>query len=141
MGDQTPPGDEMISVRIFHGGKLNWFPVTKYVGGQLSVYDFWDELTLDNLRLKTNAFGYSGLKCLYFRKPKLTLETGLVLIKAENDFMGMIAHARENNNMIDIYIKHTDDTALGAFEDENVFRSNEGNESNDVGNENDEVDD
>lgn len=83
----------MINVRIFHGGKLNWLPVTEYVGGQLTVYDSFDELTLENLRLKTNALGYSGLKCLYYRIPTLPLEQGLVLIREENDVLNMKAYA------------------------------------------------
>lgn len=52
----------------------------------------------------------------------------------------MKAHAWQNHYMIDLYIKH-DEIELGASENDNIFWSNEGDGSNNVGDESDEVDD
>lgn len=61
-------GDEMISVRLYHGGNLVWIPETQYLHGQVTIYILDpDEINMENLRLKTRALGYSGLKCLYYR--------------------------------------------------------------------------
>lgn len=60
-------GDEVINVNLFHGGKLIWLSITQYFCGRLSIYILGvDDLDKEYLRLKTKAFGYDGLFCLYY---------------------------------------------------------------------------
>ncbi|KAL1815953.1 hypothetical protein ACET3Z_018527 [Daucus carota] len=103
--------EDMLSVRLYHGGKLRMIPRAEYVGGELSIYDFHgiQKLTFDDIGDKVRALGYSGFKDLYFRVPTKSLETGLVPLKNEGDMILMLSYAQENNYRCDIYVKHFND--------------------------------
>lgn len=136
-------GDGIITLTLFHGGRLKWAPTTEYVGGQVSLYYLQceEELTYEYLRCKTKAIGHKGLFCMYYRNPKEKLENGLVLMRSETDIEDMKECAKANDNRIDVYVKHCDETSLDSFEDHNLFERSEGDGSNDVGEWSDELDD
>ena len=117
----------MLSIRLYHGGKLRWLPITEYVGGQLSIYDFHGihKLSIDDIGEKVQALGYTEFKDLYFRVPTKSLETGLIPLKNVGDFNLMLSYAQENNYRADIYVKHfneeeDDDCDLTSKDYENI---------------------
>ena len=88
----------MISIRLYHGGKLRWLPHTEYVCGELSVYDFYgiSKLSVEEIGDKVQALGYCGFKNLYFRNPSKSLESGLIPLKNAGDFNLMLSYAQQN---------------------------------------------
>lgn len=141
-------GEDVLTVNLFHGGKLVLIPRAEYFGGKVSLYHCGDldEIHMDSLRVWTKALGYGGLTCLYYRKPNVGLDEGLMLLLTEDDVEEMKRYALENSNTIDVYVSHSNEDELVSFEDVNVFRKineecNEGNASNDVGDWSDELDD
>lgn len=141
-------GEDVISINLFHGGKLVLVPRAEYIGGKVSLYSYGDldEIHMDTLREWTKALVYGGLTFLYYRKPNVGLDEGLTLLLTETDVEEMKTCALENSNTIDVYVSHSNEDELVSFEDVNVFRKinaecNEGNASNDVGDWSDELDD
>lgn len=135
-------GEHTISVSIFHGGRLKRLPQVTYVGGQVTVYYLQDvDISYDSLRTYAKAMGYKGLFCLYYRRPNVEFEKSLQLITDDSYVVAMKGYAMENDNKIDIYVEHCDETNLGAFDDINVFERSEGDGSNEVGEWSDELDD
>ncbi|XP_017246624.1 uncharacterized protein LOC108218225 [Daucus carota subsp. sativus] len=134
------PDEDMLSIRLYHGGKLRWLPRTEYVDGELSTYDFHaiDKLSIDDIGEKVQVLGYSGFKNLYFRVPTKSLETGLVPLKNAGDFNLMLSYAQKNNYSADIYVKHfndqeDDDRDLSSQDFENICPADyEKRDSNEV---------
>lgn len=129
--------NSIISFSIFQDGKLNWIPKIEYVGGRVIVYHFWDsnEISMENLRTKSKTLGNRGLHCLYYRKPKLVIEGGLVLIRNKGDVIVMKGYAKQND------VRHEHEEALGSLEAANIFGMSEWDGSNDVGDWNNKLDD
>lgn len=44
---------------------------------------------MDNLRAKSKTLGYKDLHCMYYWKPKVVIERGLVLMRNKGDVIVM----------------------------------------------------
>ena len=101
---------------------MKWFPHTKYVGGQLTVYDFWviNDLSYDDIHEKVDGLGYSGMKTMYYRVPTMPMDAGMKLLQNESDCLRMIGFGKENNFSIDIYVEHYTELEITAEHYHNV---------------------
>lgn len=84
----------MLSIRLYHCGVLKQLPLTEYVRGELSVYDFWgiNDKTIYEINNRVDGIDYSGLKTLYFRISTLPIIVGFTLLPTEFDYNMLVGY-------------------------------------------------
>ncbi|KAK2978016.1 hypothetical protein RJ640_022547 [Escallonia rubra] len=103
-----PPGSELFTIELHHGGIVKQLPKYAYLGGFVDevINCDPDRMSMWELDKLVMQLGYDGPCGYYFRQPQEPLETGLVYITSDDFIVYMLASLPPDRT-IEIYVKHS----------------------------------
>ncbi|KAF5190685.1 hypothetical protein FRX31_019728 [Thalictrum thalictroides] len=134
-----------FTLQIHHGGKLD-FPITQYVGGEISQFGYIDVQKFCQKTLHyfvTKKCGYAYVESIYYKIPGKELKWGLRLILTEDDIKEMMKHVKDGD-VIEVYVEggvkqsNIQEERFLHYEDERVNEVEQRNENGAESSEDDE---